>query len=236
MKTQIANSKRLDILGNGDRSSDQEIVTATLRQWRQKLGYCSIVAAVPAMLASYIPEAHSQEVRQPEASVAGRTARRLERLNMTFSSSPALLKRQSAFRLPHQNSNFDGVLTPLAGNDDCPGRAIPGGSYTAAAPYTDSSNTTGANDTVTGIYSFYYGTYDAHGSDHVYTFTLTGRGPNPQIEVSATSGTYRPLIYVLTDGSAGLCPAVMPGSVSFVLTVVGFLIGGSRTLGEEAAR
>src|SRR5205085_12505613 len=137
MKTQIANSKRLDILGNGDRSSDQEIVTATLRQWRQKLGYCSIVAAVPAMLASYIPEAHSQEVRQPEASVAGRGMRHLERLN-NFSSSPALLKRQSAFRLPHQNSNFDDVLTPLAGNDDCPGRAIPGGNYTAASPYIDS--------------------------------------------------------------------------------------------------
>src|SRR5207244_9052672 len=36
---------------------------------------------------------------------------------------------------------------------------------------------------------------------------FTGRGPNPQIEVSTTSGTYRPLIYVLQGGSAGTCPA-----------------------------
>jgi hypothetical protein len=207
MKTKISNLKRLDILGNGDCSSDQEILTAMLKRWRQKLGYCSIFAAVPAILAAHTAEARSDEARKPEASVAVRIARRLERLNKSF-SNPALLKRQSEYRLPHQKNNFD-MLDAVAGLDDCPGRAIPGGTYTTGAPYTDAGDTTGANDTVSSLPSFYYYYYgyDAHGPDHVYSFILTGRGPNPQIKVSATSGTYRPLIYVSQGGSVGACPA-----------------------------
>jgi hypothetical protein len=143
-------------------------------------------------------------------SVAGRTARLLERLNKNH-SSPELLKRQSKFRLPHQKGSFD-MLAALAGNDNCPGVTIPGGNYTAGAPYIESGDTTGANDTVTLLLSpsyYYYGyySYDAHGLDRVYSFTLTGRGPDPQIEVSTTSGTYRPLVYVLQGGSGGTCPA-----------------------------
>ncbi len=208
MKAKTANSTRLDILGNGDRLSDQEILTAMLKRRRQKLGYCSIFAAVPAILASHVSEARSDEAKKPEASVAARIARRLGRLNTSF-SDPALLKRQSKYLLPHQQGSFDLVTTVAGGNDDCPGRAIPGGTYTAAAPYSDSGDTTGANDTVTTLPSFYYFYYDygANGPDHVYSFTLTGRGPNPQIKVSTTSGTYRPLIYVLEGGLVGSCPA-----------------------------
>jgi len=117
------------------------------------------------------------------------------------------LKRQSKFRLPHQRGNF-AMLAALAGNDDCPGRAVLGGNYTAAAPYVTSDDTTGANDTVTSLPSYYYySNYSANGPDQIYSFTLTGRGPNPQIEVSTTSGTYKPLIYVLQGGPAGACPA-----------------------------
>jgi hypothetical protein len=207
MKAKAANPRRLNVLGNVDWLSDREILTAMLKRWRQRLGYCSIFAAIPAILASHLQEARSEEAPKPEASVAGRGSRFLERLNKSFSSSQ-LLKRQSKFRLPHQKGNF-ALLAPLGGNDDCPGRAIPGGNYTAAAPYSESGDTTGANDTVTRIPSFYYFyySYDAHGPDHVYSFTLTGRGPNPQIEVSTTSGTYKPLIYVLKGGSPGACPA-----------------------------
>lgn len=216
MKTKIANLKRLDILGNGDCSSDQEILTAILKRWRQRLGYCSIFAAVPAILASHIVEARSDEAKRPGPSVAVRTARRLGRPQLGFINR-SLLKRQSAFRLPHQKSNFDMLVTLAAGTDDCPGRAIPGGAYTAASPYVESGNTTGANDTVTSLP--YYYTYDAHGPDHVYSFTLTGRGSNPLIEVSTTSGTYRPLIYILQGGSTGACPAGTGNSPNNILVL-----------------
>jgi hypothetical protein len=217
MKTKTTDSKRLDIVGDGHLSSNRESLTAMRKQWRQKLGYCSIFAAVPAMLASNVPVASSDEAKKPEVNVAGRTTRFLERLNKSC-SSPDLLKRQSEFRLPHQTGSFD-MLAALGGNDDCPGRAIPGGTYTAAAPYIDSGDTTGANDTVTRFPGFYYYySYDASGPDHVYSFTLTGRGPNAQIEVSTTSGTYRPLIYVLQGVSPGVCPAGT-GTVASNVTV-----------------
>jgi hypothetical protein len=207
MKTKIANTKRLDILGNGDSSSAREILTAMLKQWRQTLGYCPIFAAVPAILVLHVQGARSDEAKQPEASVAGRTARPLDRLN-TSCSNPALLKRQYDYRLPHQKGSFD-MLAALAGTDDCPGRIIPEGNYTAATPYIDSGDTTGANNTVSTfyMYGFGYQTLASPGPDHIYSFTLTGRGPNPQIEVSPTSGTYRPLIYLLRGGFAGACPA-----------------------------
>ncbi|HEU4479641.1 MAG TPA: hypothetical protein VFR80_14080 [Pyrinomonadaceae bacterium] len=207
MKAKTTNPRRLDILGNVNRSSDREILNGLLKQWRQRLGYCSIFAAIPAMLASPVSEARADETKKPEVNVAGRGMRLLDWPNKTC-SSPALLKRQSKFLLPHQRGNF-ALLTALAGNDDCPGRSIPGGTYTAAAPYIDSGDTSGANNTVRTfyMYSFGYQTLNSHGPDHIYSFILTGRGPNPRIEVSTTSGTYKPLVYVLQGGSAGSCPA-----------------------------
>ena len=210
MKTSTANLKRQDILGNGDRSSNQETLTAIVKQWSHKLGVCSIFATVPAMLLSDIPKARAEEPEKPEVSIAGRTARFRERLTEN-SSNAQLLKRQSKFRLPHQKGN-SAMLPAIAGGDDCPGRAIAGGSYSAAAPYINVGDTTGANDTVTrtqsaSYYYYYYYSYDAHGPDNVYSFTLTGRGANPQIEVSTTSGSYKPLVYVLQGGPAGACPA-----------------------------
>jgi hypothetical protein len=168
MKTKLANSRRLDILGNGDHSSNREVLTATLKRWRQTMGYCSIFAAVPAILASQVSEARSDEVKRTEASVAGRGMRLLDWPNKNCSSA-ALLKRQSQFHLPHQKGSF-AMLTGLAGNDDCPGRSIPGGNYTAAAPYIDSGDTTGANNTVNTfyMYSFGYQTFNSFGPDHVY--------------------------------------------------------------------
>jgi hypothetical protein len=215
MKAKAANLRRLDILGNGDLSSNRESLTAMLKQWRQKLGYCSVFVAIPALLASHLQGERTAEAKKPEASVAGRGARLVERLNMS-GSNPALLRRQSKFRLPHQNGSFD-MMAASTGNDDCPGSTIPGGDYTAAAPYVGSGDTTGANDTVKGLRYYYY--YSASGPDLVYTFTLTGRGPNPQIEVSTSSGTYRPLIYVLDGSSGGGCPAGTENIASNVMTV-----------------
>lgn len=205
METQISNSKRLDIIGNGDCSSDQEIFTAFLKRWRQKLRYCSIFAAVPAILVSNISEARSDEPKRPEVSVAGRTTKLLNRLNKNVGNAD-LLKRQSRFRLPHRMGRFN-TMAAVSGNDDCPGQAIPAGNYTASAPYLDSGNTTGANNTISFLSSYYYYySYDASGPDHVYSFTLTGRGSNPKIEVSGTNGAYTPLIYILPGGFNGACP------------------------------
>src|ERR1700737_1293414 len=105
MKTTTANLKQQDILGNGDRSSDRETSTAIFKHWGHKFGVCSIFATVPAMLLSNIPKARADEAKKSEVSVAGPTVRLLERPNKSF-SNPALLKRQSKFRLPHQAS-FD---------------------------------------------------------------------------------------------------------------------------------
>ena len=209
MKTSTANLKQQDIIGNGDRSSDREILTAILKQWGHKLGVCSIFATVPALLLSPIPKARAEEAKKTEVSVAGPTTTFLGRLNKN-SSNPQLLRRQSKFLLPHQKGTL--AILPGLGNDDCPGRAIPGGSYSVASPFINVGDTTGANDTVTrtqsaSFYYYYYYSYDAHGPDNVYSFTLTERGANPQIEVSTTSGTYKPLIYVLQGGPAGVCPA-----------------------------
>ena len=205
MKALTANQSRIDILGTGIRS-DQEIFSSVLRRWGQKLAYCSIFAAVPTVLATHLAEARSDEPSTPEPNVAEGEARLREKLSLNR-SNPALLKRQSEFRLPHQKGKFS-LLTALAGNDGCPGRAIPGGNYTAAAPYSDSGDTTGANNTVSRAYYLHYVYYnwDTFGPDHVYTFIMTNRGPNAQIEVSTTSATYKPLIYVL-HGSIGGCPS-----------------------------
>src|SRR5882672_3039093 len=180
MKGKTTNLRQMNYHGITDLSSNRESLTARLKQWRQRLGFYSILAALPAMVVSDIQKARAEEAPEPEVSVAGRGMRLLERLKKN-SSSLGLLKRQSKFRLPHQKGSF-AMLAALGGNDECPGRAIPGGNYTAAAPYVGSGDTTGANDTVTGFPSFYYYySYPANGPDHVYSFTLTGRGPNPQI-------------------------------------------------------
>ncbi|MGI9065231.1 MAG: hypothetical protein ACR2HX_02345, partial [Pyrinomonadaceae bacterium] len=228
MKTNIGIVRRQDILGD-DRSSDREIFAAILRRWRQTLGYCSILAAVPAILASHVSEAHSDAATKPEANVAEATRRRLKRLKMSF-GNPALLKRQSEYRLPHQHSNFDVLVTLAAGNDDCPGRPVPGGNYTVAAPYIDSGDTTGANSTVSSVadsYYYYYYDNDAFGPDHVYSFTLTGRGPNPQINITTTSNTYHPMVYIL-DGRTG-CPAGTGNTVNNGLALTNSGLGVTGT-------
>ena len=221
--------KQMNIPGNDDLSSNRESLNARLKQWRQRLGYCSLLAALPAMLVSDAQRARPEAATEPEVSVPGRGARLLERLNRS-STNPALLKRQSKFRLPHQMGSFN-MLAALAGTDDCPGATVPGGSYTAAVPLVVAGDSTGANDTVT-ILPYYY-TYDAHGPDHVYSFTLTSRGANPLIEVSTSSGTYRPLIYVL-GGPAGACPAGTGNSPNNILVMNDsrWTSGSTATLGD----
>ena len=228
MKPDIATTRRLDILGNGNCSSDQAIFTATLKKWRQRFGYLSIFAAIPAVLSSNLPVAKSDDGKKPERTVARKGTKVRARLNASGSNS-ALLKRQSEFLLPHQKGNFS-LLPTVAGNDDCPGRNIPGGNYTAAAPYVDSGDTTGANNTVNRIDYYYYYNIDAFGPDHIYSFTLTGRGPNPQIQVSTTSGSYKPLVYVMPGGYTNSCPAGTGNYEYAIVVSEAPTAGGTATL------
>ena len=209
MKSTTTNSRQLDILGNGSHQSAQEILTATLKRCQRSLGYFSVFATLPALVLSNIHEARMEDIKRTGATVPEGTARSSERLNAVKTSE--LLKRQSKFRLPHQN-NFD-IVPALGDNDDCPGRPIAGGSYPAAAPYVAVGDTTGANNTVKAFYCYYcfYLTVDTPGPDHVYSFILNDLGPNPKIEVSTASATFSPLIYVLEGGFPEACPASTGG-------------------------
>ncbi len=203
MKNISLESKRLNILGNCRTLSNREILTAALKSWR----LFSILAALPAIIVSNAHETRADNAIKPEANGAELTESRLEKL-MRRRSKPELLKRRGEYRLPHQKGGFN-IVDVLAGSDNCPGTPIPRGTYTAASPFTDSGNTTGANDTVTRayLYSYTYYNYDTFGPDNIYSFTITARGANPKIEVSTTSGTYRPLIYILDSRYSPQCPA-----------------------------
>jgi uncharacterized protein (DUF2141 family) len=231
MKAKIANSKCLNILGDNDLLSNREILTAMLKQFRQKLGYYSIFAALPAILTSFAQEAQADEAKKTEVSVAGETAKPLVGLNNSR-RTPEFLQRQSNFVLPHQTGKYNNIISALAGGDDCPGNAIPAGTYTAAAPFTDSGDTTGANNTVRDV-GGYYGS-PAEGADHIYSFTLTGRGQNPQIQVSSTSTTYRPMIYILDSRTGGGCPAGTNNIASTNLIMLSFSSPqGTATLNRD---
>ncbi len=205
MKTVTQNSNRLNVLGNGGSSPSRDALAEWLTSWRKKLGYFSVFAALPAIFASQAQDVRAEDVEKPQLDFVERTARFTERLKRC-SSKPDFLKRQSNFRLPHQQGGLN-LVTEFAGNDDCPGRSIPAGTYTAAAPYTDSGDTTGANNTVDLLYC-YYCTISTPGPDQIYTFRVTATGPNPQIQVTATSAGYDPAIYLLyEDGNYGQCPS-----------------------------
>ncbi len=197
MKAQTTRSNPFDVLGNRHQV-DCEIFSSVRKQWRN-VGYCSMLAAIPALATSQLTTAYSAEARQSQTSVAEKVVSPLT-LNLRTLSSPELLKRQSRFRLPHQRAS---LLAMFAGNDNCPGKPIPGGNYTAASPYLDTGNTTGANDTVSSLYSYYNYAYGALGPDHVYSFTLSGLGGDPEIRVSTSSSTYKPMVYLLESGCPG---------------------------------
>jgi hypothetical protein len=125
------------------------------------------------------------------------------------------------------------IAPELAGSDNCPGTAIAGGTYTAAAPFTDTGNTTGANDTITSLSGVGGGPANVvSGPDLVYSFTLTARGANPEIKLTPSGPTYEPSIYILqgTAGGGG-CPAGTGSqSVANWLVLVSSTGGGPSTI------
>src|SRR5262245_12956784 len=200
MKTKTTTATRFDLIGNG--KSDREIFNSVMKQWRQRIGYCSLIAAISGALPASLAEARSEPSKIADARV-GQDGPRRQKLNTQFRNQ-SLLKRQSEFRLPHQNNS---LLPAFAGVDDCPGKSIPAGTYTSAAPYVESGDTTGANDTINSLYYYYYySNIPAHGPDHVYSFTLASVGSNPKITISASTSTYKPMVYLI-NGQYGPCPA-----------------------------
>ena len=207
MKTKIADSRRLNILGNGDTSPAHEIGAVALKLWRRRLGYFSLFAGAASIFTAESREVWAREVTEDNLPPRiAKKAKIVSELNANC-SKPEFLRRQSEYRLPHQKGGFDMVVA-LAGSDNCPGFAVPAGNYTVAAPYTNSGDTTGANNTVWNYQGFYYYA-QVHGPDHIYSFTLTARGASPRIEVSTTSANYDLVIYVLNGLTGNRCPAGM---------------------------
>ena len=234
MKSITRDSGQLDTAGNDRHPSAQEILTATLKRCRRSLSYFSIFATLPAVLLPNIPEARTENIKRTDTTVPEDKAKLRQRLSAGKTSD--LLRRQSKFRLPQQNSS--GLFLAASGADDCPGRAIVGGSYPAAAPYIESGDTTGANNTVNAFYCYncFYLTVNTPGPDHIYSFILTDRGPNPKIEVSTTAAAaaFSPIIYVLEGGSQESCPAGTGGESGYGLMFADTTAGRVATINSQS--
>src|SRR5262245_36448684 len=110
----------------------EQMIRAEFNRWRRKLYFGLPLVLVFTLSVS--AKARSHEQKRSEQAV------RLENTN------------------PRNGSSHPAPTLPAAsgGNDDCPAKPIPAGTYTAAAPFTESGDTTGANDTVRGlIYDFW---------------------------------------------------------------------------------
>lgn len=215
MRSSKLNFGRSDILGRKAHEPAPAVGTADLERWRRGLGYLSMFAGVTTIFASQALEASAKaNEKAVPPRIAKQASELMQQIKKGACSKPELLRRQSEYRLPNQKAEFN-MLEILAGSDNCPGTAIPPGTYTVAAPFTDTGSTTGANSTVTTIplaCNGYYSTVG--GQDHIYSFSLSARGAAPQIRVSTTSATYDLSIYVLNGSTGAMCPAGTANSVT----------------------
>ena len=202
-------AERSEILGRslrGDRVSDARADRSRM------FGTVSVVAGIAALVAAGGVDALAKP--SGETAVPPRLARRVEEFRKKLASSaclaPALLRRQTDYRLPHQRAEMN-MVEIMAGSDNCPGTPVPSGVYTAAAPYTDSGTTIGANDTVQqvnlGCVISPQSTYtQVAGPDQIYSFTIGALGANPQISVTPNNTSYDTSIYILSSTGTA-CPA-----------------------------
>ena len=231
MNEKSRNFTAAEILGD-TQSSNRHGFSSKNRNWYQTFGYCSVFAVAPVLLATPLTpmRSDSSKTETPNVGESG-----TKRGKLSVGRNNELLKRQSRFRLPHQRIKGFPMLATFSGADDCPGRLIPDGDYTAALPFVDSGDTTGANNTVSALgfnyYYYYYTTFDTPGPDHIYSFTLSRLGPNPQIKVSSSSG-FNPLIYIL-NGSGG-CPTGTNNVVFPMFTALAE--NGTATLSADTMR
>lgn len=207
MRSKNVNLERSDILGRQHDPPAADVGNAHLESWRRRLGYMSTFAAAAAVIASQSADVNAADKKPVPEGVKRQAQELLKKLRSGSCSKPDLLRRQSEYRLPGQMGKFN-MVEMLAGSDNCPGTPVPPGTYTTGSPFVDSGNTTGGNDTVTSIPQACNGYYDdTRGPDHIYSFTLTARGANPQIRVTTTSPTYDLSIYILNGAVAPMCPA-----------------------------
>src|SRR5436190_13791291 len=162
------------------------------KEWRRRISYYSVFTAVPALMFGSSQELQANEVAAGSQSSPGESERFVRRRSVKPRFLGPPIRSLGYSRGP--------VLTDFAmtGSDDCPGTQIPAGSYTAAAPYVDTGDTTGANNTVNAV-GYYFGYYYAgtSGSDRIYSFVVEGFGSDPRLTVTTPSPTYRPMIYLL---------------------------------------
>ncbi|HVF46988.1 MAG TPA: VCBS repeat-containing protein, partial [Pyrinomonadaceae bacterium] len=210
---------------NSAETLTMETYARVLKQWVQNLGYLSVMTAIPGIAAAG-PEPDGAIPRAPNITDRPTPTNRARR---TLAARGKFIGRKDSYLLPRQ-AGGSGTASAFAGNDNCPGAQVPNGVYTAAAPFTDTGDTTGANNTINTVYCYYcfYITLGSNGPDHVYTFTLTSTGPNPEIRVTPNSGSYNPLIYILGGANtADPCPAA-----PVTRTVNVFNIANERGPGE----
>ena len=166
------------------------------KEWSRRISYYSVFTAIPALMIG-----NSQELQANEMAVDSQSSpRESDRFVRRRSVKPRFLGP------PIRSLGYSrgSVLADFAmtGGDDCPGTQIPAGSYTAAAPYVDTGDTTGANNTQSDVYG-YYGNYSSLGPDRIYSFVVQDVGAQPTITITTTSPTYRPMIYVLSGCPSG---------------------------------
>lgn len=228
------NLGRSEILGRPS-SPLPSIGRVDVENWRRRLGYVSMFAGVGAVLSAHATDVAAKETDKPVPPRIARIGQELlKKLNSPACTRPDLLKRQSEYRLPGQKGEFN-MVELLAGTDTCPGLAIPPGNYTTGAPYTDSGNTLGANNTVTGIQAGCSEYTQVAGPDLIYSFKISARGANPQIRATTTSGTYDMAIYVLNGTTGALCPAGTANAVTNCLAGSdGTFAGSPETIAAAA--
>jgi hypothetical protein len=190
-------------------------------RWLSRVGYFSLLAGAVSLIAALPKEAAAAEgtpftpkrrILKPSALLQDRRA----------FIAPVLLDRQAGPSASEMANS-----SQLAGADTCPGAKIP--------PYTVSGNTTGADDTVQNYWGSYYYT-QVWGRDHIYTFTITARGANPRIEVTADAGSqYDPAIYIANGMIDPRCPT---GQLNGVFAIDSqdrnFPPSGSESFGSAA--
>ena len=201
------------------RNSDSDRICSSA-EWLARMRCFPFYAGLSLLFAGHSPSVEGKILVVPGSRPVGLEREVRPAAASKVSGSPAMLRRQADFRLPWQKGSSP-LAELLSGSDNCPGNAVPQGAYTSAAPFLDSGNTAGANNTV-GRFDYYYAT---GGPDLIYTFVLTSRELSPKIEI--TTQYNEPAIYIINSTTGfSPCPA---GTGNSIFGVLAGWWGGDQT-------